>query len=80
MLLPALVYIISLLKGLFLLRYCLCLDSVHLKRQVRRHAPTGRVFGSTQEEVFEGGGGGRPPVHHSQVVPAWLRPKLVQNI
>ena len=67
-------------KGLFLLRYCLCLHSVHLERQVRRHSSTRRVFGPTQDEVFEGGGGGRPAVHHGQVVPAWLRPKLVQNI
>ena len=31
-------------KGLFWLKYCLCLDSLHLKRQVGGHASAGRVF------------------------------------
>ena len=58
----------------------LCLNSVHLQWQIWRNATTG-VFGSSKQEVFEGGGGsGRATVDHSQVITSWFTAELVQNV
>ena len=58
----------------------LCLNAVHLQWQIWRNSSAG-VFGSSEEEVFErGGGSGRATVDHSQVITCWFTSELVQNV
>ena len=59
----------------------LCLNSVHLQWQIRRYASSGGIFGSSEQEVFEGGRWGwGSPIDHSQVITGGFAPKLVKNI
>ena len=59
----------------------LCLNSVHLQWQIRRNTSSWGIFGSSEQEVFEGGRWGwGSPIDHSQVITGGFAPKLVKNI